>query len=30
MPRLIYLVAQSEGRHLSLSKVDRRMGEIYL
>lgn len=30
LPRLVYLVAQSEGRHLSLSAVDRRMGEIYL
>lgn len=30
MPRLVYLVAQSEGRHYSLSAVDRRMGELYL
>lgn len=30
MPRLVYLVAQSEGRHFSLSAVDRRMGELYL
>lgn len=30
LPRLVYLVAQSEGRHFSLSQVDRRMGEIYL
>lgn len=30
LPRLVYLIAQSEGRHYSLSAVDRRMGEIYL
>ncbi|KAF8056000.1 ERD4 [Scenedesmus sp. PABB004] len=29
LPRLVYMIAQSEGRHLSLSAVDRRMGEIY-
>lgn len=29
LPRLVYLVAQSEGRHYSLSRVDMRMGEIY-
>jgi len=29
VPRLIYLVAQAEGRHLSLSSLDRRMGEIF-
>ena len=30
MPRLVFLCAQSEARHLSLSILDRRMGEIYL
>jgi hypothetical protein len=30
LPRLVYLVAQSEARHYSLSRVDMRMGEIYL
>ena len=30
MPRLVYLAAQSEGRHYSLSELDRRMGAIYL
>jgi hypothetical protein len=30
LPRLIYLCAQSEGRHYSLSLVDRRMAAIYL
>lgn len=30
LPRLIYLCAQSEGRHFSLSLVDRRMAAIYL
>lgn len=30
LPRLVYLIAQSEGRHYSLSGVDRRMGEVYL
>eukprot|EP00882_Tetradesmus_deserticola_P006668 GHRQ01007021.1.p1 GENE.GHRQ01007021.1~~GHRQ01007021.1.p1 ORF type:complete len:398 (+),score=195.57 GHRQ01007021.1:139-1194(+) len=29
LPRLVYLIAQSEGRHYSLSRVDMRMGEIY-
>eukprot|EP00878_Enallax_costatus_P009758 GHUV01010191.1.p1 GENE.GHUV01010191.1~~GHUV01010191.1.p1 ORF type:complete len:1012 (+),score=268.71 GHUV01010191.1:434-3469(+) len=29
LPRLVYLIAQSEGRHYSLSAVDRRMGEVY-
>jgi hypothetical protein len=30
LPRLVYLVSQSEGRHYNLSRVDMRMGEIYL
>ena len=29
MPRLVFLCAQSEGRHFSLSALDRRMGSIY-
>jgi hypothetical protein len=30
LPRLIYLCAQSEMRHYSLSLTDRRMAAIYL
>jgi hypothetical protein len=30
MPRLVFLAAQSEGSHFSLSDLDRRMGSIYL
>lgn len=30
MPRLVFWAAQSEGRHFSLSALDRRMGTIYL
>jgi hypothetical protein len=29
MPRLVFMCAQSEARHYSLSLLDRRMGEIY-
>lgn len=29
MPRLVFMCAQSEARHFSLSLLDRRMGEIY-
>jgi hypothetical protein len=30
MPVLVFLAAESEGRHYSLSDLDRRMGSIYL
>ena len=30
MPRLVFLAAQSEARHYSLSDLDMRMGAIYL
>ncbi len=30
LPRLIFLCAQGEGRHMSLSNLDRRMAEVYL
>ena len=29
LPRLVYLAAQSEARHLSLSALDRRVGAVY-
>jgi hypothetical protein len=29
MPRLVFLAAQSEACHYSLSDLDRRMGSIY-
>lgn len=30
MPRFVFMAAQSEGRHYSLSNLDQRMASIYL